>query len=55
MNKEVAIGLLNGLIWALVIGVATHLWLIKLTTIAKAMTMLSNMSIRGLLLQTASI
>jgi magnesium transporter len=26
MNKEVAIGLLNGLIWALVIGVATHLW-----------------------------
>ncbi len=26
MNKEVAIGLLNGFIWALVIGVAIHLW-----------------------------
>lgn len=26
MSKEVAIGALNGLIWALVIGLATHLW-----------------------------
>lgn len=26
MSKEVAIGLFNGLIWALVIGLATHLW-----------------------------
>ncbi|SMN11600.1 Mg/Co/Ni transporter MgtE / CBS domain [uncultured Candidatus Thioglobus sp.] len=26
MTKEVAIGLLNGLVWALVIGLATYLW-----------------------------
>ena len=26
MSKEVAIGLLNGLVWALVIGIVTHLW-----------------------------
>lgn len=26
MSKEVAIGTLNGLIWALIIGLATHLW-----------------------------
>ncbi|WPE15885.1 magnesium transporter [Candidatus Thioglobus autotrophicus] len=26
MNKEVAIGLLNGMLWSVVIGVATYLW-----------------------------
>jgi magnesium transporter len=26
MNKEVAIGLLNGVVWSLVIGIATYVW-----------------------------
>jgi magnesium transporter len=26
MNKEVAIGLLNGMLWSVVIGLATYLW-----------------------------
>ncbi len=35
MNKEVAVGFLNGILWALVIGLATYLWFenIKISTV----------------------
>ncbi len=30
MNKEVAIGLLNGMLWAVIIGIATYIWFVDI-------------------------
>ena len=31
MSKEVAIGVLNGILWSIIIGLATYLWFVDLT------------------------
>ena len=44
MNKEVAIGFLNGVLWALVIGLATYLWFAEIKiSVVIALAVIANL------------